>query len=68
MPQLLNHIGIDHSKENSIDWGTLLVYSCPNSCSVNVNSDSNNVTTYCEEILIRQNFSSIGVPLKDQEN
>ncbi|XP_071803557.1 programmed cell death protein 2-like [Asterias amurensis] len=30
-PQLLIHLGVD-SLENSIDWGTLIVYTCTKSC------------------------------------
>jgi len=31
MPQLLNYLSIDTSSD-SMDWGTLAVYSCPDSC------------------------------------
>ncbi|XP_046885051.1 programmed cell death protein 2 [Hypomesus transpacificus] len=33
MPQLLNHLKVD-SPEASIDWGTLAVYTCENSCDL----------------------------------
>lgn len=32
MPQLLNHLGIDAEDESGPDFGTIAVYSCPNSC------------------------------------
>ena len=31
MPQLLIHLNVD-TVGDSIDWGTLLVYTCTNSC------------------------------------
>lgn len=31
MPQLLNHLKVDHLGE-SLDWGTLVVYTCTQSC------------------------------------
>lgn len=34
MPQLLNHLGIDAEDESGPDFGTIAVYSCPNSCGV----------------------------------
>lgn len=58
MPQLINHLQIDDTQADSIDWGTLLIYSCPKSCSIQ------GKRTYADEILIRQNFSSIGVPVQ----
>lgn len=32
LPQLLNHLSLDDVKE-SVDWGTLAVYTCEHSCS-----------------------------------
>lgn len=49
MPQLLNHLDID-SLEDSIDWGTLIVYTCSNSCDVD--------GQYKEEFVWKQDFSS----------
>jgi hypothetical protein len=33
MPQLLTHLGVDTLDGSSIDWGTLVVYTCANSCT-----------------------------------
>ncbi|KJE88747.1 hypothetical protein CAOG_00340 [Capsaspora owczarzaki ATCC 30864] len=33
MPQLLWILGVDNLDGNSLDWGTLLVYTCPNDCN-----------------------------------
>jgi len=32
MPQLLNYLNVDATKKNSLDWGVLVVYTCPDSC------------------------------------
>jgi len=55
MPQLLTHLQIDDSQVDSVDWGTLLVYTCPNSCQKTGQAFHN-------EFLWRQNFSNIGMP------
>ncbi|KAI8868328.1 hypothetical protein GQ42DRAFT_125405, partial [Ramicandelaber brevisporus] len=55
MPQLLDKIGIDHKGIDSIDWGTLLIYTCANSCSLN---GLDLKKRYAEEVLFRQQFSS----------
>ncbi|GFO10820.1 programmed cell death protein 2 [Plakobranchus ocellatus] len=47
MPQLLNYLNIDHLG-NSLDWGTLCVYTCKDSCPVG--------NTYKEEFLWKQDF------------
>ncbi|KAJ2302681.1 CTP synthase ura7 [Coemansia sp. RSA 2706] len=57
MPQLLNHLALDAADPRSIDWGTLLVYSCPRSCPPR---DSE----YAEETVCRQNFSAHGIGQK----
>ena len=33
MPQLLYYLKLDTISDHSVDWGTLLVYSCAASCS-----------------------------------
>ncbi|KAI8486830.1 Programmed cell death protein 2 [Branchiostoma belcheri] len=48
MPQLLNYLQVDSLKE-SIDWGTLAVYTCVNSCDVG--------KAYHPEFLWKQNYS-----------
>ncbi len=32
LPQLLNHLNVDNSDKDALDWGTLAVYTCPDSC------------------------------------
>ncbi|XP_074521957.1 programmed cell death protein 2 [Halichoeres trimaculatus] len=49
MPQLLNSLSVD-STGASIDWGTLAVYTCTNSC--------NHDNQYCLEFIWKQDFSS----------
>ena len=35
LPQLLYYLDVEkNTGEDSIDWGTLIVYSCENSCSL----------------------------------
>ncbi|CAJ0639588.1 13568_t:CDS:2 [Entrophospora sp. SA101] len=51
---LLNYLKIDHTKLDSLDWGTLLIYSCKDSC----HSENN---YYLEEFIYRQDFSGDGV-------
>lgn len=54
MPQMLSHLGIDHSKPEALDFGSLLVYSCPDSCG-SAESDHH------EEFIGHQNFSDDGI-------
>ncbi|XP_038663919.1 programmed cell death protein 2 isoform X2 [Scyliorhinus canicula] len=49
MPQLLNYLKVDCLRE-SLDWGTLCVYTCEQSC------DHGN--EYCTEFLWKQDFSA----------
>lgn len=39
MPQLLNYLynNSNVSFDNQLDWATLLIYTCPNSCISNLN-------------------------------
>ncbi|XP_053829508.1 programmed cell death protein 2 isoform X2 [Vidua macroura] len=48
MPQLLNHLQVDSLGE-SIDWGTLVVYTCAESCSGG--------SEYLEEFIWKQDYS-----------
>ena len=48
MPQMLVHLGVD-KMEQSIDWGTLLVYTCRDSCDIG--------NEYHSEFVWKQDFS-----------
>ncbi|KAK7063218.1 Programmed cell death protein 2 [Halocaridina rubra] len=50
MPQLLVHLKVD-STGKSIDWGTVLIYSCADSC------DQDHL--YVEELVYKQDYSPI---------
>ncbi|NXG43814.1 PDCD2 protein, partial [Psilopogon haemacephalus] len=49
MPQLLNHLKVDSLGE-SIDWGTLVVYTCADNCGKG--------NEYLEEFIWKQDFSA----------
>ncbi|GBN32041.1 hypothetical protein AVEN_221815-1, partial [Araneus ventricosus] len=49
MPQLLNYLSLD-SVQDSIDWGTLAVYTCSKSCEKGVEA-------YVKEFVWKQDFS-----------
>ncbi|XP_068728495.1 programmed cell death protein 2-like [Montipora capricornis] len=53
MPQMLNHLHVD-SFEDSVDWGTLAIYTCSQSCG--------NGSAYLTEFLWKQNFADTGIP------
>lgn len=53
MPQLLTYLGLDNSDVNALDFGTLLVYSCPENCSGSKH--------LIEEVVWRQDFSQDGI-------
>uniref|UniRef100_A0A8C3KDF8 Programmed cell death protein 2 C-terminal domain-containing protein n=1 Tax=Calidris pygmaea TaxID=425635 RepID=A0A8C3KDF8_9CHAR len=50
MPQLLNHLQVDSLGE-SIDWGTLVVYTCADNCGGG--------SEYLEEFIWKQDFSEL---------
>ncbi|PKU47756.1 hypothetical protein llap_1956 [Limosa lapponica baueri] len=54
MPQLLNHLQVDSLGE-SIDWGTLVVYTCADNCGGG--------NEYLEEFIWKQDFSADSVYL-----
>ncbi|XP_075232886.1 zinc finger protein RP-8 [Lycorma delicatula] len=47
LPQLLNYLGLEVSR-NSLDWGTLVIFTCENSCD--------NGPDYKEEYLLKQDL------------
>lgn len=54
MPQLLIHLKVD-STDASIDWGTLLVYTCADSCQQD--------NKYVPEFIWKQDFSMDQLPV-----
>ncbi|KAJ1914300.1 hypothetical protein H4219_004856 [Mycoemilia scoparia] len=59
MPQLLGYLDLDDiASPSSIDWGTLLIYTCPNSCPI---PESTQNSIYAREIVWRQNYSPKGI-------
>ncbi|NXC45437.1 PDCD2 protein, partial [Penelope pileata] len=54
MPQLLNHLKVDSLGE-SIDWGTLVVYTCAENCDAE--------KEYAEEFIWKQDFSKDSIEL-----
>ncbi|XP_066926931.1 programmed cell death protein 2-like isoform X2 [Clytia hemisphaerica] len=51
LPQMLNYLGIETTVD-SIDWGTLCIYTCINNC---------NESAYHEEFVWKQDFSFINI-------
>jgi hypothetical protein len=45
---------LDNTKQDALDWGTLLVYTCDSHCDLANGS-------YAQEIVICQHFSSQGL-------
>ena len=56
MPQMLLHMDVDDTAVESVDFGTLLVYSCPETCETQ--------TPYAKEVVWRQNFSRHGMAME----
>jgi pre-rRNA-processing protein TSR4 len=52
---LLNYLGVSHVATDSLDWGSLYVYTCKENCPTQTN--------YIEELLWKQDFSEEGVQL-----
>ncbi|CAM0138581.1 hypothetical protein VKS41_007202 [Umbelopsis sp. WA50703] len=52
---LLNYLGVSHIATDSLDWGSLYVYTCKDNCPTQ--------SKYLEEVLWKQDFSEEGVQL-----
>ncbi|KAL7748548.1 hypothetical protein RI367_005959 [Sorochytrium milnesiophthora] len=52
LPTMLNHLGVDHADKDALDFGTYLIYSCPDCCSLP------EAVTYADEVVYRQQFST----------
>ncbi|KAI9332373.1 programmed cell death protein 2 [Obelidium mucronatum] len=59
MPTLLNHLSIDHASDKALDFGTVVVYTCPDHCQPVDAKGAPQV--YMEEVAFHQNFSSMGL-------
>ncbi|KAI8348812.1 programmed cell death protein 2 [Choanephora cucurbitarum] len=57
---LLNYLGVNHIAMDSLDWGSLYVYTCKENCEL-----GNGV--YAEEIIWKQDFSQDGMQLGPKE-
>ena len=76
MPQLLNHLALHHADPHALDFGTLLIYTCAQSCpNINVTSSTTTNTDhgavddeleFAEEFCWRQDFSSDGMHKEQQ--
>jgi pre-rRNA-processing protein TSR4 len=54
---ILNYLGVNHIASDSLDWGSLFIYTCKKNCDV-----GNDI--FSEEILWKQDFSADGVEIK----
>ena len=54
LPQLLYFLGV--TGKDSLDWGTLIVYTCPDSCAPTAPSSAAHHSAYYEESVYRQMF------------
>jgi pre-rRNA-processing protein TSR4 len=57
---MLNFIGINHVAVDSLDWGSLFVYTCKQNCEIGKD-------VFAEEVLWKQDFSQDGMQLGPQE-
>jgi len=53
MPHLLSLLNVDDTQKDSVDWGTLAIYTCASSCPLKSGC------RYAMEQVVRQNFSDI---------
>ncbi|KAI8969940.1 programmed cell death protein 2 [Mycotypha africana] len=58
---LLNYIGIDHVALDSLDWGSLYIFSCKQNCPVGDD-------VFAEEFIWKQDFSKEGMQLSANSN
>lgn len=57
---MLNFIGINHVAVDSLDWGSLFVYTCKQNCEIGKD-------VFAEEVLWKQDFSQDGMQLGPKE-
>ncbi|TPX76658.1 hypothetical protein CcCBS67573_g02068 [Chytriomyces confervae] len=58
MPQLLNHLHIDHASDKAFDFGIIVVFTCPDRCQPVENGVE---VAYMDEAVFHQNFSVKGL-------
>ncbi|KAJ3238711.1 Programmed cell death protein 2 [Chytriomyces hyalinus] len=58
MPQLLNHLQIDHASDKAFDFGIIVAFTCPDRCQPVENGVE---VAYIEEAVFHQNFSVKGL-------
>jgi len=51
MPQLLNFLDLDAEDPTAPDWGTIVVYTCPSSCSAQGEEGEGWLSAYLEEFV-----------------
>lgn len=60
LPQLLHYMEVEKVEreglEKALNWGTVVIYSCPNSCPRTADSGAPKSATYSEEFAWRQNM------------
>ena len=57
---ILNFIGVNHVAVDSLDWGSLFVYTCKQNCTLGKE-------VFAEEVLWKQDFSADGMQLGPKE-
>lgn len=57
---LLNYIGVNHIAVDSLDWGSLFIYTCKQNCALGKD-------VFAEEVLWKQDFSADGMQLGPKE-
>lgn len=57
---LLNYLGVNHDAADSLDWGSLFVYTCKKNCALGKE-------VFAEEVLWKQDFSADGMQLGPKE-
>jgi pre-rRNA-processing protein TSR4 len=57
---LLNYIGVNHVAVDSLDWGSLFVYTCKQNCALGKD-------VFAQEVLWKQDFSQDGMQLGPKE-
>ncbi|CAO3623700.1 unnamed protein product [Cunninghamella blakesleeana] len=55
---LLNYLDVSHIANDSLDWGSLFIYSCKKNCAID-----NNDKVFLPEFIWKQDFSSHGMNL-----